>query len=212
MPNEEKYLCFNKFYGRALDAEGLETLLHTFLPNNSEFKKHILDQIIEKLQTILTVVSNLDTYRFYSSSLLFVYDLTGVDTSKTAVVSNTIETCLPLENTVPDLLPNQGAQKYESDIFSLELRIDQKCLDHLSTDLSQSTSTTKGTNHPKEATREHLFGNCVDVRMIDFAHFTCDGFMDDQIVHKGPDDGFLFGLKKLIGMFQTIKEDMSSKE
>lgn len=51
--------------------------------------------------------------------------------------------------------------------------------------------------------------NClVDVRMIDFAHSTHRGFQDDA-PHKGTDDGYLFGLQNLIGIFEGIQSRYS---
>ncbi|VDK36919.1 unnamed protein product [Gongylonema pulchrum] len=37
----------------------------------------------------------------------------------------------------------------------------------------------------------------IDLRMIDFAHSTCSGFLDDER-HNGPDEGYLLGLDSLI--------------
>lgn len=53
--------------------------------------------------------------------------------------------------------------------------------------------------------------NClVDVRMIDFAHSTHRGFMED-IPHSGIDEGYLFGLKNLITIFEDIQRKNSSQ-
>jgi len=43
----------------------------------------------------------------------------------------------------------------------------------------------------------------VDVRMIDFAHATHHGFLQDKTAHVGPDHGYLFGLKNLIQLFEN---------
>ena len=45
----------------------------------------------------------------------------------------------------------------------------------------------------------------IEVRMIDFAHSTYSGFQDDCTIHKGPDDGYLFGLKNLIELFSDVR-------
>ncbi|KAL4235627.1 inositol polyphosphate kinase kcs1 [Mactra antiquata] len=48
--------------------------------------------------------------------------------------------------------------------------------------------------------------NClVDVRMIDFAHSTHQGFQGDK-KHNGVDDGYLFGLGNLITIFEDIQK------
>ena len=49
----------------------------------------------------------------------------------------------------------------------------------------------------------------VDVRMIDFAHATHHGFLQDKTAHVGPDHGYLFGLKNLMELFE---HELSSSE
>ena len=41
------------------------------------------------------------------------------------------------------------------------------------------------------------------MKMIDFAHSTFEGFMDDPIVHEGPDSGYITGLDSLITILQS---------
>lgn len=44
---------------------------------------------------------------------------------------------------------------------------------------------------------------CVDVRLIDFAHSTHKG-LQDSVEHEGPDQGFLFGLENLSSILEAI--------
>ena len=79
---------------------------------------------------------------------------------------------------------------------------------------SVDSDKTNDENHLVESDVEHVESHgCqttykadVDVRMIDFAHSTQQGFRDDTTVHKGPDKGYLFGLQNLILMFEDIKK------
>ena len=41
------------------------------------------------------------------------------------------------------------------------------------------------------------------MKMIDFAHSTFEGFMDDPIGHEGPDSGYITGLDSLIKILQN---------
>ena len=43
----------------------------------------------------------------------------------------------------------------------------------------------------------------VTMKMIDFAHSTFEGFMDDPIIHEGPDSGYIKGLDSLISILQN---------
>ena len=40
--------------------------------------------------------------------------------------------------------------------------------------------------------------------MIDFAHSTFEGFLDDPPLHEGPDSGYLKGLESLEHTLETI--------
>jgi hypothetical protein len=81
-----------------------------------------------------------------------------------------------------------------------ERRSDQ--VNHVSPDRSRSRdSLLKNSRH--EAKHRP-----VDVRMIDFAHTTHQGFHHDRL-RSGPDRGYLFGLENLIQMFEEIKDQNS---
>ena len=45
----------------------------------------------------------------------------------------------------------------------------------------------------------------VDVRMIDFAHTTFSGYLGDELVHWGPDNGYLLGLDSLTQILNEIR-------
>ena len=46
----------------------------------------------------------------------------------------------------------------------------------------------------------------VDVRIIDFAHSTHKG-LKDAVLHQGPDEGFIKGLKNFVSILNDIKEN-----
>ena len=53
----------------------------------------------------------------------------------------------------------------------------------------------------------------VTMKMIDFAHSTFEGFLDDPITHSGPDSGYLKGLDTLIRIiFRNLKEDIDLRK
>ncbi|XP_062578576.1 inositol hexakisphosphate kinase 1-like [Saccostrea cucullata] len=77
--DSDKYICVNKYYGRSLGVDGFKQTLHQFLHNGYELRKDLLDSIIKKLKDLHRQVQSLDTYRFYSSSLLVMYDVRSQD-------------------------------------------------------------------------------------------------------------------------------------
>ncbi|XP_007888692.1 inositol hexakisphosphate kinase 1 [Callorhinchus milii] len=68
------YLWRNKYYGRSLSIEGFGETLHQFLHNGKYLRKDLFDAILQKLRNLKAVLEKQASYRFYSSSLLIIYD------------------------------------------------------------------------------------------------------------------------------------------
>uniref|UniRef100_A0A3B5MF86 Kinase n=1 Tax=Xiphophorus couchianus TaxID=32473 RepID=A0A3B5MF86_9TELE len=113
------YLCKNKYYGRDLSKEGFRQALRQFLDNGKGLRRDLFEPILNKLRSLKVVLERQESYRFYSSSLLIIYE--------------------------------GKVSRWASFYLSL------------------------------------YYPPLVDVRMIDFAHSTFRGFLDDKVVHKGPD-------------------------
>lgn len=77
--DSDKYVCVNKYYGRSLGVDGFKQTLHQFLHNGYVLRKDLLDPIIQKLKDLHRHIQSHDTYRFYSSSLLIMYDSSSQD-------------------------------------------------------------------------------------------------------------------------------------
>lgn len=76
---EGAYKCQDKYAGRALTADELPATLELFFIRNhgslsSRRCQHVLEAIIAKLQRLEATISQLPGYRFFSSSLLLLYD------------------------------------------------------------------------------------------------------------------------------------------
>lgn len=145
------YLCRNKYYGRGLSIEGFRSALYQFMHNGSELRRDLFEPILSKLHSLKEVLERQASYRFYSSSLLIIYEGRGPERVEPPADKETASGCPP-----PD------------------------------------------PPHPVP---------CVDVRMIDFAHSTFKGFRDDQMVHDGPDKGYVFGLESLTNILESIQEE-----
>ncbi|KAM9184632.1 inositol hexakisphosphate kinase 3 isoform 2-T2 [Mergus octosetaceus] len=68
------FLCKDKYYGRKLSPEGFRQALRQFLCNGNHLRIDVLEPIILQLKALLSVIRKQSSYRFYSSSLLIIYD------------------------------------------------------------------------------------------------------------------------------------------
>ncbi|OCT83227.1 inositol hexakisphosphate kinase 1 [Xenopus laevis] len=68
------YLCLNKYYGRGLSAEGFRQALFQYLHNGVRLRFDLFEPILYKLRRLKCVLESQASYRFYSSSLLIIYD------------------------------------------------------------------------------------------------------------------------------------------
>ncbi|XP_077495720.1 inositol hexakisphosphate kinase 1-like [Amblyomma americanum] len=141
------YKCHNKYFGRSLNVEGFRQTLYHFLHDGVRFRLDILLPLIERLQTLTQVIEKLESFRFYTSSLLILYEGKGPDGN--------------------------------------------------SNDCSRETP--RPPNDRVFAKRPQA--PVVDIRMIDFAHSVYSP------KDKGPDEGYLFGLRNLMVQLQILKQD-----
>ncbi|UJR15763.1 hypothetical protein I4U23_002698 [Adineta vaga] len=69
-----RYICTDKYFGRTLSVEGFRAALVEFFDNGRTKRLNILPEIINRLEVLYETISSLAQYRFYSGSLLIVYD------------------------------------------------------------------------------------------------------------------------------------------
>ncbi|XP_074833884.1 inositol hexakisphosphate kinase 3 isoform X2 [Carettochelys insculpta] len=69
-----QYLCKDKYYGRKLSPDGFRRALYQFLHNGKRLRTDLLEPIVSQLKVLLSVIQKQCSYRFYSSSLLIIYD------------------------------------------------------------------------------------------------------------------------------------------
>ncbi|XP_036387778.1 inositol hexakisphosphate kinase 1 [Megalops cyprinoides] len=68
------YLCRNKYYGRGLSIEGFRHALYQFMHNGAQLRRDLFEPILGKLRSLKAVLERQNSYRFYSSSLLIIYE------------------------------------------------------------------------------------------------------------------------------------------
>ena len=101
-----KYLCRNKYYGRSLNDDGLRSSLVQFFHNGVRLRTEIFPPLLKCLNELLATVSQLNSFRFFTSSLLIIYD--GYEASEGSCGSlesvSKSSTALPWHKTPPDPL------------------------------------------------------------------------------------------------------------
>ncbi|TNN44706.1 Inositol hexakisphosphate kinase 1 [Liparis tanakae] len=72
--NTGHYLCRNKYYGRGLSSDGFRQALQQYMHNGRVLRRDLLEPILHKLRSLKAVLESQASYRFYSSSLLIIYE------------------------------------------------------------------------------------------------------------------------------------------
>ncbi|XP_004711808.1 inositol hexakisphosphate kinase 3 [Echinops telfairi] len=71
---KKHFLCKDKYYGRKLTVAGFHQALRQFLHDGARLRTELLEPILRQLRALLLVIRSQSSYRFYSSSLLLIYD------------------------------------------------------------------------------------------------------------------------------------------
>lgn len=174
------YLCHNKYYGRRLTTDGVEDTLYEYLHNGYNVRTELMEPIIERLRRLHTMLSKQIAFRFYSSSLLIMYE--GADES---LLMEEDEDSSHMDTELSDEACEEPETEEDDDSLG---------------PIEAAAPIASPSKYPKDLSPR------VDVRMIDFAHATHQGFNGDRTIHSGPDKGYLFGLENLIRMFERLKD------
>lgn len=215
---EKGYHCKNKYYGQQLTEEGFkETLLH-FLHNGHGLRLDIADLIISRLDELSSIISKLDSVRFFTSSLLILYD--GFDPCGTNQVDNKAERKREASDASrlnrwsdpqgegPSLPQDKWSPK---DSCTSSLKVTHAAYINEMPTGGGKTSREQvrcEADAPYKSKGRYRSRNCrppVDIRLIDFAHATHKG-MGDSKLYSGPDEGILLGLNSLIKIFTDIRD------
>lgn len=65
---------YDKYYGHSLDADSLDEVIKSFVYDGTEYQRDVVEEVVKRLKKLIDVIGQLDTYRFFSSSLLLVYE------------------------------------------------------------------------------------------------------------------------------------------
>uniref|UniRef100_A0A671VY86 Kinase n=1 Tax=Sparus aurata TaxID=8175 RepID=A0A671VY86_SPAAU len=196
-------MFMNKYHGRKLTLAGFKEALYEFFHDGRRLRQELLSPVLRRLREMQAALEACESYRFYSSSLLIIYD---GDPPRT-----------------PSRPRHRGGEEGDEDEPSDEEDEDDEEEEEeeeegafgfpRSSSASGSTGVAGGSSNSGSSRSSHSTGEAsspeVDVRMIDFAHTTCRHFGEDSVVHEGLDSGFIFGLQNLITIISQL-EDHSS--
>ena len=175
--SRNEFVFRNKYYGRSLSEDGFREELRSFLHNGVRFRSELLSAIIGTLEELVDVIQRQDSYRFFSSSLLIIYE--GAEESGCGLTSSH-----------PHSQQNGLSQ----------------ITDKTSTIINGQTANghlSNAADHMMHKAPLAELRKRVDVRMIDFAHGVHSSFGDTPFP-VGCDDDYLHGLRTLVTQFKEL--------
>uniref|UniRef100_A0A182NDF1 Kinase n=1 Tax=Anopheles dirus TaxID=7168 RepID=A0A182NDF1_9DIPT len=72
--NLDHYMKRDKYWGRELTEDGFKGALHNFFHNGYRLRVKVIAKVLDKLEQLRRVIEKQSSYRFYSCSLLIVYE------------------------------------------------------------------------------------------------------------------------------------------
>merc|ERR1712108_133656 len=161
--------------------------------------------LLQKLSQLRELLASLDSYRFYTSSLLITYDggvREGTSQPDPVVCRNSLST-----SSLSLLSGGSSAPPRARHTSAHSLRFSATSCESLGGrgphKRKRSVSCSQAGARKEDLVQWERNTQCVDVRLIDFAHSTHRG-LQDSVEHEGPDQGFLFGLENLASILEAI--------
>ncbi|XP_033482611.1 inositol hexakisphosphate kinase 2 [Epinephelus lanceolatus] len=193
-------MFMNKYHGRKLTLAGFKEALYQFFHDGRRLRQELLSPVLRRLREMQAALEACESYRFYSSSLLIIYD---GDPPRT-----------------PTRPRHRGGEEGDEDEPSDEEEEEEEEDEEeeeegafgfpRSSSAGSSASVAGGSSNSGSSRSSHSTGEAsspaVDVRMIDFAHTTCRHYGEDSVVHEGQDSGFIFGLQNLITIISQLED------
>lgn len=204
----DQLMFMNKYHGRKLTLVGFKEALFQFFHSGRRLRHELLSPVLSRLREMQAALEACESYRFYSSSLLIIYD--GAPHRKHT-----------RRHTEDGLSEEEEDEDDEDEEVQAEPEMDEEeeeeeevgevagalGFPHSPSTSSDSSSSSSGSSGISQAhlSRSDTHSSVVDVRMIDFAHTTCRHYREDSVVHEGQDSGYIFGLQNLITIISELE-------
>lgn len=227
--NTGHYLCRNKYYGRGLSIEGFREALYQYMHNGKGLRRDLFEPVLNKLRSLKAVLERQASYRFYSSSLLIIYE--GKEPEPPSALGSGQHSAWqqktpgapaepPRAPSPPDALCKTDTS-HNMNPGSLVAPpspaprppptqappTTSDCRPPSRSDSPSPAPSLGSFSSPTPPAAPPRQPPLVDVRMIDFAHSTFKGFRGDTAVHDGPDRGYVFGLESLVQILESLRDD-----
>ncbi|XP_070707188.1 inositol hexakisphosphate kinase 2-like [Pempheris klunzingeri] len=195
-------MFMSKFHGRRLSLQDFKEALYQFFHSGRRLRRELLSPVLHRLRELQAALEEAaESYRFYSSSLLIIYD--GAPTQKDS--RRHTDDGLSDEEDEDEEVEAEPEMEEEGEEEVGEVA-GALGFPH-SPSTSSDSSSSDGSSGVSQAclSRSDPRSPMVDVRMIDFAHTTCRHYQGDSVVHEGLDSGYFFGLHNLITIISELE-------
>ncbi|XP_035801770.1 inositol hexakisphosphate kinase 2-like [Amphiprion ocellaris] len=205
-------MFMNKYHGRKLTLPGFKEALFQFFHSGRRLRRELLSPVLSRLRDMQAALEGCESYRFYSSSLLIIYDGSPhrKHTRRRTEDGLSEEDEDDEEDEEVEAEPEMEEEEEEEEDGEVAGALGFPHSPSTSSDGSSScssSSSSAGSSGMSQArlSRSDSRSPVVDVRMIDFAHTTCRHYREDSVVHEGQDSGYIFGLQNLITIISELE-------
>ena len=203
-----EFIFQDKYYGRAVRPEDFSHVLERFLHNGTQLLVHHVPAMLERLARLAQVISRLRGYRFYTSSLLLIYD-GDVGRQNALYDAFCAEVGTPRADTLGTSMDTRSPSSMSSLALTPQSAAPQTPVPP-PVDIPPPALESPGRANARRSRRRGE----IDIRIIDFAHCTTGTdfyFPEDggtpgpalpiarlPMAHRDqPDAGYLWGLRCL---------------
>lgn len=141
----DHYMKKDKYWGRELNEDGFKGALHNFFHNGFQLRVKVISRVLEKLEQLRRVIEKQSSYRFYSCSLLIVYE--GYEEP----VSPSVDIVVPSSDNATDSVSNSATSDYN--LLAAEAESNSYCYD---ADASNSSIEQFNLSSSHEDHHQHL--------------------------------------------------------
>lgn len=200
----------NKYHGRKLTPSGFKEALYQFFHSGQHLRHELLSPVLRRLRDMQSALEACESYRFYSSSLLIIYD--GAPLRKRT--RRCTEDGLSEEDEDEDEdkeveteaeMEEKEEEEEEEEMCEVAGALGLPLSPSMSSDISSSCSSSSSGSSNSSGGSSGVHSSLVDVRMIDFAHTTCRHYREDSVIHEGKDSDYIFGLQNLITIISELE-------